>query len=58
MLVLSINELKETSKVRGKGYKSMSKDRLLNALNASESIGNKDYDADEAKIRKKIVMKT
>ena len=38
MLNLSLNELKLIVKSRGiKGYKSMSEDRLLSALNAAES---------------------
>ena len=37
MLNLSLSELKLIAKSRGvKGYKSMSEDRLLSALNASE----------------------
>ena len=61
MLNLSLNELKLIVKSRGiKGYKIMSEDRLLRALNASESVKdseknfdntesarNEDYDADE-----------
>ena len=36
--MLSLNELRLIAKSRGiKGYKSMSEDRLLSALNASES---------------------
>lgn len=42
MLVLPLNELKAIAKIRTiKGHKSISKDRLLSALNASES--NEDY---------------
>ena len=38
MLNLSLNELKPTAKMRRiKGYKNMSKERLLNALDESES---------------------
>ena len=41
MLNLSINELKLVAKLRGiKGYKSISKERLLSALDKSESAGN------------------
>ena len=61
MLKLSLKELKVIVKRKGvKGYKSMSKDRLLSGLNASESvkeneknskdtdsIKNEDYDAGE-----------
>ena len=40
MLNLSLNELNQIMKVRCiKGYKSMSKDRLLGALDESESAG-------------------
>ena len=39
MLNLSPKELKASAKIRGiKGYKSMSEDRLLSALKASESL--------------------
>ena len=62
MLNLSLNELKLIAKSRGiKGYKSLSEDRLLSALNVSESkkkseknlddtksTRNEDYDADKA----------
>ena len=38
MLNLSLNEEKQMAKMRGiKGYKSMSKERLLSALNESKS---------------------
>ena len=38
MLNLSLNELKQMAKMRGiKGYKSMSRERLLSALNGSKS---------------------
>ena len=38
MLNLSLNELKQIAKVRCiKGYKNMSKERLLNSLDESES---------------------
>ena len=61
MLKISLKELKLIAKSRGiKGYKSMSEDRLLSALNALESvkeneknskdiefIKNEDYDACE-----------
>ena len=39
MLNLSLNELKLVAKLRGiKGYKSMSKEKLLSALSESESV--------------------
>ena len=39
---LSLNELKQTMKMRRiKGYKSMSKERLLSALDESESAGSR-----------------
>ena len=39
ILNLSLKELKLIAEIRGiKGYKSMSEDRLLSALNASESV--------------------
>ena len=39
MLSISRNQLKVIAKIRGiKGYKSISKNRLLSALNASEYI--------------------
>ena len=39
MLNLSLNELKLVTKLRGiKGYKSMSKEKLLSALSESESV--------------------
>ena len=42
MLNLSLNELKLVAKKRGiKGYKSMSKERLLSALSESESVESK-----------------
>ena len=38
---LSLNELKQIAKMRHiKGYKSMSKKKLLNALDESESAGS------------------
>ena len=41
MLNLSLNELKPVAKSRGiKGYKSMSKERLLSVLSESELVGN------------------
>ena len=51
MLNLSLNDLKLIAKSRGiKGIKSMSEDRLLSALNASESV--KENEAHEI-LRKK-----
>ena len=48
MLNLSLNELKVIVKSRGiKGYKSMSEDRLLNALNASESVEKSEKNLDD-----------
>ena len=42
MLNLSLNEFKLVTKSRGiKGYKCMSKERLLSAFSESESIKNK-----------------
>ena len=42
MLNLSVNELKQIAKSRGiKDYKSMSEDRLLSAIDASEPIRKK-----------------
>ena len=42
MLNLSLNELKLVAKKRGiKGYKSISKERLLSALSESESVESK-----------------
>ena len=54
MLNLSLNELKLIAKSRSiKGYKSMSKERLLSSLSKSESLesGN---NLDNAKIKKLI----
>ena len=52
MLNLSLNELKLVAKRRGiKGYKSMSKERLLSAL--SELVESNSFDDDRLKkIRK------
>ena len=57
MLNLSLSELKLIAKGRGiKGYKSMSKERLLSALNESESVeSKKDFD-DRIKRSEKILM--
>ena len=58
MLNLSLSELKLIAKSRGiKGYKSMSKERLLSALNESESVeSEKDFDNDRIKRSKKILI--
>ena len=48
MLNLSLNELKVIVKSRGiKDYKSMSEDRLLSALNASESVEKSEKNLDD-----------
>ena len=48
MLKLSINELKLVAKSRTiKGYKSMSKERLLSALNESELVESENNFDDE-----------
>ena len=51
MLNLSLNELKLVAKSRGiKGYKSMSKERLLSVLRESELVGNeKNFDDERLK---------
>ena len=57
MLNLSLNELKLIAKGRGiKGYKSMSKERLLSALNESKSVKSEnDFDDERLKtIREKF----
>ena len=52
MLNLSLNELKLIAKSRGiRGYKIISKERLLSALNESESAKSK-KNLDNAKIKK------
>ena len=39
MMDFSLDELKEIAKIKGiRGYKSMSKDRLLSALKASKPV--------------------
>ena len=57
MLNLSLSELKLIAKSRSiKGYKSMSKERLLSALNESESVeSEKDFDG-RIKRSEKILM--
>ena len=53
MLNLSLSELKLIAKSRGiKCYKSISEDRLLSALNASESVKESEYMPDPRKINK------
>ena len=57
VLNLSLNELKLIPKIRGiKGYKSMSKERLLSALSESKSVESKNSFDDERlkKIRKNL----
>ena len=52
MLILSLNELKLIAKSRGiKGYKTMSKERLLSALNEPESVKEAERN-DNARIKK------
>ena len=53
MLNLSLNKLKLIAKSRGiKGYKSMSKERLLSFLNESESVKGSEKNFDDARIEK------
>ena len=53
MLNLSLNELKLVTKSRGiKGYKSMSKERLLSALGEPELVESK-YSFDDKRFKKK-----
>ena len=52
MLNLSLNELKQIAKMRClKNYKNMSKERLLSALDESESAGSKN-NFNNARIKK------
>ena len=52
MLNLSLNELKLIAKNRDiEGYKSMSKERLLSAINEPESVGNGE-NSDEERLKK------
>ena len=54
MLNLSLSELKLITKSRGiRGYKSISKERLLSALSESESVES-EKNLDNAKIKKII----
>ena len=53
MLNLSLDELKQIAKLtRIKGYKSMSKERLLSALSESESVESEKKNLDNARIKK------
>ena len=55
MLILSLNELKLIAKSRGiKGYKTMSKERLLSALNESVKEGERNDNARIKKIRERF----
>ena len=50
MLNLSPRELKAIARIRGiKGYKSMSEDRVLSALKASESLKESEKNFDDTK---------
>ena len=51
MLYLSLNKLKLVARTRGiKGYKSMSKERLLSVLSESELVGSeKNFDDERLK---------
>ena len=53
MLILSLNELKLIARRRGiNDYKSMSKRRLLSALNKSETVNVSEKNFDNARIKK------
>ena len=53
MLNLSLNELKLIAKSRSiKGYKSMSEDRLVSALNASELVKESENNFDDTESTK------
>ena len=53
LLNLPLNELRLIAKNRGiKGYKSMSKKRLLNALNELEFVKEREKNFDDARIKK------
>ena len=55
MANFSLNELKLIPESRGiKAYKSMSEDRLLSALSASESTRGKNHDVEKANINETI----
>ena len=53
MVNLLLNELETIAKIRAiKGYKSVSKERLLNVLNESEPVKESGKNFDDAKIEK------
>ena len=53
MQKLSLNELKQTAKMRGiKGYKSMSEERLVSSINESEPVKESEKTFGDAKIEK------
>ena len=53
MLILSLNELKLIARSRGiNDYKSMSKKRLLSALNKSETVNESEKNFDNARTKK------
>ena len=53
MLNLSLNELKQISKMRWiKGYKSMSEERLINSINESEPVKEREKNFGDARIEK------
>ena len=53
MLNLSLDELKQIAKMtRIKGYKSMSKERLLSTLSESESVESEKKNLGNARIKK------
>ena len=58
MINLSLDELKLIARSsRIKGYKSMSNERLLSALNESESVGSENnFDDERKKKSEKISM--
>ena len=54
MLNPPLSELKLIAKSRGmQGYKSICEDRLLSALNVSESVKESEKNLDDTKINKK-----
>ena len=53
MQKLSLNELKQTAKLRGiKGYKSISEERLVSSINESEPVKESEKTFGDAKIEK------
>ena len=53
MQKLSLNELKQTAKMRGiKGYKSISEERLVSSINESEPVKESEKTFGDAKIEK------